>query len=210
MDTVDMLVSGEFLLTSLVVVLIPGTGVIYTVSVGLLAGWRPSLFAALGSTLGIVPHLLAGALGLLTVLHLSALAFTVMKYLGAAYLCYLAWSMWRDQGMLQMNDTGVSGNFSAIVWRGLLINILNPKLSMFFLAFLPQFITAGSSSPMLQMLVLSAIFMAMTFVVFVIYGYFANSVRGWIVNSPRLIRRVQQGCAGLFVALATRLALADR
>ena len=160
------MISMEFLIASLVVVVIPGTGVIYTVSTGLFVGGRESIAAAFGCTLGIIPHLLAAALGLSAILHMSALAFQVLKYVGAAYLLYLAWAMWRETGVLRFDGSKSRKSMMRIIVRGILINILNPKLSIFFLAFLPLFVSPEAGSPLLQLLTLSSVFMAMTLVVF--------------------------------------------
>lgn len=200
----------EFFVTSLIVVLIPGTGVIYTISTGLMQGWRASTAAAFGCTLGIIPHLLASILGLAALLHVSAVAFQTLKFAGVLYLLYLAWSMWRETGVLSFESApGVKG-LRQIIVRGLLINILNPKLSIFFLAFLPQFVPSVSSAPVAQMLALSAIFVAMTLVIFVLYGLGAYVVRSRVASSPKLMRRIQRSFALLFAALGTRLALAEQ
>lgn len=204
------MLSPDFLLTSLVVVLIPGTGVIYTVTNGLFNGWRASIAAALGCTAGIIPHLLASILGLATILHMSALAFQLVKFAGAGYLIYLAWLMWRETGALSFDKPQERSGWVRIAVRGLLINILNPKLSIFFLAFLPQFIPATSSAPLTHMFLLSAIFMAMTFVVFVAYGVSAHGVRSYVANSPRLILRMQRMFALIFAGLGAKLALAEQ
>lgn len=202
--------SLEFLITSLIIVLIPGTGVIYTVSTGLFLGWRASVAAAVGCTLGIVPHLIASILGLTAILHMSALAFQTMKYAGVLFLLYLAWSLWRDADALQMDSTVGRRNHRQIVVRGILINILNPKLSLFFLAFLPQFISHQSSEPLPELLLLSAVFMAMTLVVFVAYGAMAHAVRRYATRSPRAVRWLQRGFAGIFALLGARLAMTER
>lgn len=204
------MLSAEFLLTSLIVVLIPGTGVIYTVSTGLFLGARASVAAAFGCTLGIVPHLLASVCGLSMLLHMSALAFQLVKYAGACYLLYLAWGMWRDKGSLSFSGTDATGSAFTIARRGFLINILNPKLSIFFLAFLPLFVSDGGSSPMLQMVMLSAVFMAMTFVVFILYGFTATGVRTWFLGSPRGVHFVRRSFAIIFAALGLRLAAAEQ
>lgn len=201
--------SPEFLLTSLVVVLIPGTGVIYTVSTGLFRGGRASLAAALGCTAGIIPHLLASILGLAAVLHASAMAFQLLKCVGAAYLFYLAWGMWRETGSLSFSAGGASGGNGQIALRAVLINILNPKLSLFFLAFLPQFISPEAGNPLPQMLVLSGLFMLMTLVIFSLYGLCAHRVRGSLLSSLDLQRRLRRSCAALFALLGLRLALAE-
>ena len=202
--------SAEFLITSLVVVLIPGTGVIYTVSTGLFLGWRASIAAAIGCTTGIIPHLTASILGLSAILHTSALAFQVVKYAGAVYLLYLAWSMWRETGALKFDSPATQKGLWTIAKRGFLINILNPKLSIFFLAFLPLFVSPNASSPLFEMFVLSVVFMGMTFVIFILYGVSANGVRRYVVNSPRLIVWLQRSFAAIFAALGAKLALTDQ
>lgn len=203
------MLTTEFFLTSLVVVLIPGTGVIYTVSNGLFLGWRASIAAAFGCTAGIIPHLLASILGLSAILHMSALAFQTMKFAGAAYLLYLAWGMWRDKGVLQFDSSCANKRYWQIISKGFLINILNPKLSIFFLAFLPLFVSPTATSPTLQMAVLSLIFMAMTLGVFIIYGISANAVRHYVVNSPKIINRLQRTFAFIFAGLGAKLALTN-
>lgn len=202
--------SAEFLLTSLVVILIPGTGVIYTISNGLFLGWRAGIAAAFGCTLGITPHLTASILGLSAILHMSAVAFQVVKYTGAAYLLYLAWAMWRETGPLTFDSATENNGAGKIITRGFLINILNPKLSLFFLAFLPLFVPADSSSPTVQMAILGFMFMAMTFIVFILYGLFANGVRRYVLNSPELLAWLQRSFAAAFAALGVKLALTDQ
>jgi threonine/homoserine/homoserine lactone efflux protein len=202
--------STEFLLTSLVVVLVPGTGVIYTVSTGLFLGWRASIAAAVGCTAGIIPHLTASILGLAAILHMSALAFQAVKYAGVIYLLYLAWSMWRETGALQFDAPASKKTLRQIITRGFLINILNPKLSIFFLAFLPLFVSPQAASPTGQMLLLSAVFMAMTLVIFILYGLLADAVRRYVVDSPRVVVRMQRSFAIVFAALGVKLALTEQ
>lgn len=204
------MLSLNFLITCLIVVLIPGTGVIFTVSTGLTAGKRASVFAALGCTAGIVPHLLASVLGLSALLHTSALAFEALKYAGAAYLLYLAYATWRDRTAFAVNDTPTLSSARSLMVRGLLLNILNPKLTIFFLAFLPQFVTPGAGAPALQMLLLSSVFMAMTFAVFVIYGLLANVFRRAVIESPRVQNWLRRSFAAAFAGLGLNLAFAQR
>ena len=204
------MLSLNFLITCLIVVLIPGTGVIFTVSTGLAAGKRASVFASLGCTAGIIPHLLASVLGLSALLHTSALAFEMLKYAGAAYLLYVAYATWRDRSAFAVSDTPTHTRARTLMLRGLLMNILNPKLTIFFLAFLPQFITPGNTAPALQMLVLSAVFMAMTFVVFVAYGLLANVFRRAVIESPRVQNWLRRSFAAAFAGLGLNLAFAQR
>jgi threonine/homoserine/homoserine lactone efflux protein len=202
--------SFEFLITSLIVVVAPGTGVLYTLATGLSRGSRASLFAAFGCTLGIVPHMAAAILGLAALLHASAVAFHTFKYIGVAYLLYMAWNTLRERGALKVEDELGARSAAQVAVTGVLINILNPKLSIFFLAFLPQFIGAGEPHPLALMLEMSAVFMLMTFVVFVGYGLFAASLRDRVISRPRVMTWMRRTFAGAFVVLGLRLALADR
>jgi threonine/homoserine/homoserine lactone efflux protein len=202
--------SIEFLITSLIVVVTPGTGVLYTLAAGLSRGSRASVVAAFGCTLGIVPHIAAAILGLAALLHTSALAFQTVKYLGVAYLLYLAWSALKGQGTLAVEGEVSAKSARQVVRTAVLINILNPKLSIFFLAFLPQFVDSGAAGAPLRMLGLSAVFMLLTFVIFVGYGLFAASVRKHVIVRPRVMTWMSRTFAASFVALSARLALAER
>lgn len=202
--------SLEFLITSLIIVASPGTGVLYTLAAGLARGRRASLVAAFGCTIGIVPHLAAAIMGLAALLHTSALAFQIFKYVGVAYLLYMAWMTWRARGTLKV-ETEISPRSAAqVTVTAILINILNPKLSIFFFAFLPQFVSAGETQPLTRMLELSAVFMAMTFVVFALYGLFAAALRDHVISRPRILTWMRRTFAAAFVALGAKLALAER
>ena len=204
------MISTEFLITSLIVVLLPGSGVIYTISIGLMQGARASLFAALGCTAGIIPSLLACILGLAAVIHTSALLFQTVKFAGVAYLLYLAWGMWKDTGRLVLDDSSERVNKLAVSTKGFLINILNPKLSIFFLAFIPQFVPEQAETPLINMFVLGVVFMVMTLLVFILYGLLANSVSTYIVNSPKMMKYVQRTFSATFAMLGAKLAFAER
>jgi threonine/homoserine/homoserine lactone efflux protein len=203
-------ITVEFLVTAFVVVLIPGTGVVFTVSTGLAQGRVASVFAAFGCTLGILPHLAATALGLAAVMHTSALAFQLLKYAGVAYLLYLAVATWRDRSAFAVQDVPSRTAALALVVKALLLNILNPKLTIFFLAFLPQFVEPGAASPLGQLLTLSAVFMLMTFAVFVGYGFLAHAFRKAVIESPRVQAWLRRGFAGAFAGLGAQLALSER
>ncbi|MFQ5624717.1 MAG: LysE family translocator [Paracoccaceae bacterium] len=202
--------SLDFLITSMVVILIPGTGVICTLATGLGAGRGASVAAAFGWTLGILPHIAAAMFGLAAVLHASAVLFTTVKYLGTAYLLYLAWLTLREAGPVTIERRGRPGaGKSRIVSTGFLINILNPKLSVFFLAFLPQFVDAGSPSWIADMLTLAAAFMALTFAVFVVYGFFAALIGEVAMQSEVFMRWFRRVAATAFASFGVRLALSD-
>ncbi|WP_298325606.1 LysE family translocator [Haloactinopolyspora sp.] len=202
--------SIEFLVTSLIVVAIPGTGVLYTMAAGLSRGARASVVAAVGCTLGIVPHMVAAITGLAALLHTSATAFQVLKYLGVAYLLFMAWSTLRDTGAFTAEAEAAPRSIAKVIGSGILINILNPKLTIFFFAFLPQFVSIGAPGALPRMVELSAVFMALTFVVFVGYGKLAAVVRSHVLSRPRVMAWMRRTFAGAFVALSARLAIAQQ
>lgn len=202
--------SLEYLVTCLVVVLIPGAGVIYTVSTALVHGRRAGILAALACTLGILPHLLATILGVAAILHSSALVFETLRYAGAAYLLYLAYATWRDRSALAVGGDGATLDIRSLVAKALLVNLLNPKLTIFFLAFLPQFVRPGAGDELAQLLGLSATFMLMTFVIFAIYGLLAHAFRKAVVESQQVQAWLRRGFAASFAGLGANLALADR
>lgn len=199
-----------FLLTSLLVVASPGTGVLYTVSAGLSRGTRASLLAALGCTLGIVPHMAAAVFGLAAVFHASTLAFQLLKYTGAAYLLYMAWRTWRDRSALDPSNEASTTSPLRIVVSAILLNLLNPKLPIFFLAFLPQFIARNDPSPIAGLLQLGAVFMLMTLVVFAIYGVFASFMRSRVLARPQVTAWLRRVFALGFAGLGLKLVLSAR
>lgn len=203
------MISLEFLLTSLVVVVTPGTGVLFTVSTGLSQGRLASVVAAWVCTLGILPHMLATALGLAAVMHAGALAFQVLKLAGVLYLLYLAVATWRDRAAFAMTAQAQPLNPLKLVGKAVLLNTLNPKLTLFFLAFLLQFMDATSRQPMLEFGVLSGVFMAMTFGVFVAYGLLAHTFRREVVKSLAIQAGLRRGFAAAFAVMAGKLAWSE-
>ncbi|GAB5449292.1 LysE family translocator [Gymnodinialimonas sp.] len=201
------MITPQFLLTAFVVVIAPGTGVLYTLALGLGRGRKAALWAALGCTFGIVPHLLAATLGLAAVLHTSALLFNIVKFLGVAYLLYLAYSALRSGGALSVEPTVTRESGFTIAKRGALINILNPKLSIFFLSLLTPFLSGNPATVTQEILILGSIFMAMTFAIFVLYGLFAATARTYILGSTRIMAWMNRSFAAIFALLAGRLAL---
>ncbi|MGW3730513.1 LysE family translocator [Streptomyces sp. F001] len=197
-----------FLLTTLVVVVTPGTGVVYTLAAGLSHGRRASVVAALGCTLGVVPHLVATITGLAALLHASAVAFEVVKYLGVGYLLYMAWATLRDDDALVVEAGAEPRPANRVIASAVLVNLLNPKLTMFFVAFLPQFVPAGEPGSLGVMLRLSTVFMLVTFVVFAAYGMCAAAVRRQVLARPKLRRGIRGVFAACFVGLSARLAVA--
>ena len=204
------MMSIDFLVTTLIIVVSPGTGVLFTMATGLSRGSRASIVAAFGCTLGIVPHMAAAIMGLAALLHTSAIAFQTFKYLGVAYLLYMAWMTLKEHGALKVEKEVGARSATQVIVSAILINILNPKLSIFFFAFLPQFVAAAEPDPLLRMSELSGVFMALTFVVFVGYGLFAASIRNHVISRPRVLTWMRRTFAGTFAALGAKLAFAER
>jgi threonine/homoserine/homoserine lactone efflux protein len=203
-------VSLAFLLTTLVVVVTPGTGALFTIAAGLGRGRRASLVAAIGCTLGIVPHMVAAIAGLAAVLYAGSVAFATLKYLGVAYLLFLAWRTLRDRTPLTVDEEVAPRSDLRVIGDAVLINLLNPKLTIFFFAFLPQFVDPGQPSTTAAMAALSGVFMGVTLVVFAAYGLFAAAVRTHVISRPRVVTWMRRTFAASYAVLAGRLALADR
>ena len=202
--------SVAFLMTCLVVVATPGTGALYTIGTGLTRGWRTSTLAAFACTLGTVPHLLAAITGLAALLQASGVAFTILKYAGVAYLLYLAWTTWRDTGTLTVQTGDPPASTWRVIGSGITLNLLNPKLTLFFFAFLPQFVATQGPGAVVEMLWLSSVVMAMTFVIFGSYGIAAAAIRDRVLTRPSVLRVLRNLFAATFAALAARLAVQTR
>ena len=200
----------EYLLTSRVVILLPGTGVLYTLAYGLGLGWRASVLAAFGCTLGIIPHMAAAITGLAALLHTSALAFQTLKYVGVAYLIWMAWQTLKETGALRVETEVAPRSARRTIVQAVLINVLNPKLSIFFFAFLPQFVAPGEPQALARMLEMSGVFMGLTFAVFAFYGIFAAALRAHVISRPRVMAWMRRTFAAAFVGLGAKLALAER
>jgi threonine/homoserine/homoserine lactone efflux protein len=202
--------SIEYILTSLVVILLPGTGVLYTLAIGMGKGFKPSILAALGCTLGIVPAALASVAGLAAVLHASALAFEGLKYLGVAYLLYMAWNILREDGALNVSADATETASRDIVLNGTLLNILNPKLSLFFMAFFPQFAPVDAANTTMALVLLALTFMLLTFVVFIGYGACASVARDYVMSRPTVLLWLRRSFACTFGFLGLRLFFSER
>lgn len=200
----------EFMLTTLIVVASPGAGALFTIAAGIARGWRASLVAAFACTLGIVPHVIAAVTGLAAIMHASALAFSIVKWFGVVYLLYLAWKTFRDQSMFDVETGTAQTSTLRVIGSGVLVNTLNPKLTIFFFAFLPQFVAPGSADAVASMIWLSAIFMAVTLVVFSAYGVFAAALRRQVISRPRVVSWIRRSFGATYLVLAGRLAVQSR
>ncbi|MCA3599241.1 MAG: LysE family translocator [Methylobacterium sp.] len=200
----------EFWITTFIVVASPGTGALYTIATGLGRGGQASVLAAFACTLGILPHLAAAMMGLAALLHASALLFDLVKYAGVAYLLWMAWQILREKGAMRISGEDTERSARRVIIDGIALNLLNPKLSIFFVAFLPQFMSKDAMHPIMEMLALSGVFMGMTFIIFALYGLFAAAMRDHVITRPAVMAWLRRGFAAAFVALGARLAVQER
>jgi len=199
----------DFLLTALIVAAIPGTGVIYTLACGLSRGPMAAMAAVLGCSAAVLVHMTAALAGLAAILHASAALFQAVKFAGVAFLLWMAWRTLRETGARAGPGAVEERSLARIAWRGVALNLLNPKLAIFFAAFLPQFVQPGAGATA-QMAVLGLVFTGLTAAVFAVYGLFAASARDWILASETALRWMRRAFAACFAGLGLRLALAER
>ena len=202
--------SLQFFITSFVVVLLPGTGVIYTISTGIIHKTKYGIYAAIGCTLGIIPHLLACILGLSAIMNMSARIYSLLKILGVLYLLYLAIKTWKYAGCSDFSTSNVRKDKLEIIRKGIIINLLNPKLTLFFLSFLPQFIPSTSNNIAIPMIHLSIVFMVMTLLVFILYGVLAGSISAVVRKRKRIMRNIERCFSIIFASLAIKLAFSEK
>ena len=196
----------DYILTAFIVCLAPGLGVVYTLSATLGGGMRAGLWASVGCTIATVLHMVVAMAGLAAVLHASALAFQMVKYTGVAYLLWMAWAVLRDHGGLSVRPARPE-TAGRLVWRGVLLNILNPKLPLFFVAFLPQFLPTGAG--LADLALLGAGFSVVTFVTFVLYAALAAAGRQRLLESARAMDWLRRAFAAAFAGLGLKLATAN-
>lgn len=198
--------SPEFLLTALIVCIVPGIGVVYTLSATLGAGFRAGIMASVGCTIATVLHLVVALSGLAAVLYTSAILFQAIKYAGVAYLIWMAWAILGDRGSLSVKAAEPQPAW-VVVRRGIALNILNPKLPLFFIAFLPQFLPDEKAGALPAMIELGLAFSALTFLTFAGYAALAALGRNAVLGRPAVLLWLKRAFAASFAALGLRLAL---
>lgn len=198
-----------FLGASVALTIAPGPDNIFVITQGIARGRKPAIVTALGMCSGISVHTTAAAFGISAVFYSSVVAFNIVKYAGAAYLLYLAYKTLRERSAIKLSIADDRAA-PALFKRGFIMNVLNPKVAMFFLAFLPQFVTPNTGSVPLQMLLLGLIFMVQAVVIFSLIGYFSGSIGSFILARPRIAKYFDRLTAGVFASLGIRLALAER
>ena len=199
-----------FIGASVILTLMPGPDIIFVITLSITQGKKSGILTALGLVTGLIVHTTAAALGLSIILYESALAFQIVKYLGAAYLIYLGIIAIRERNKnaLQINRNAKYEN-KKLYRRGILMNILNPKVSLFFLAFLPQFVSADSSNVSLEMMFLGIIFMVQAIIVFTIVSILAHKLSEKIVKNPKVVKVINWVKASVFLIIGIQIAISD-
>lgn len=201
--------SVEFFLVSLILAIVPGTGVVFTLACAMSQGLRGAIWGAVAGAVGVIPHLVAAGLGLSALLLAYPAIYDGLRILGGAYLLWLALQAWRQRhSALEAGSVSASG--ARIVAQGALINLLNPKLTLFFVSFLPQFVPATDPAPMLTMGLMGLVLVAQTFVVFLVYGAVAARAGDLLRRRPRIMTLFHTAIATLFAGLGLRVILAGR
>lgn len=198
-----------FLGASIALTIAPGPDNIFVMTQGMARGRKPAIITALGMCSGISIHTIAAAFGISAVFYSSVIAFNVLKYAGAAYLLYLACRTLKERSAVSLSPPD-DKPVMALFKRGFIMNVLNPKVAMFFLAFLPQFVTPNTGYFPLQMLLLGAVFMVQAAIIFCLIGYFSGNIGSYILARPKIAKRFDWITAGVFTSLGVRLALAER
>lgn len=199
-----------FVGVSWALIIAPGPDLLYVLTRGMAHGRRAGILSALGVIGGILVHTTAAALGLTLILQTSAFAFLLVKYVGAIYLIYLGVMAWRDNSRFSLQPLTSTVNSQQLFWQGVLSNVFNPKIAIFFLAFLPQFVDKGSSQVTLQMVTLGLTFAGMGLCFLLVVGYSAGVIGGWLTRRPRYTQFLQRLAGGILIGLGIRLALTER
>lgn len=208
-----MIEPTEFILfvgVSWALIIAPGPDMLYVITRGVTQGRRAGMLSALGVICGILVHTTAAAFGLTLILQTSAFAFLIVKYLGAIYLVYLGIKAWRDKSSFNLQSSAASTSFSKVFWQGVLSNVLNPKIAIFFLAFLPQFVDKGGPDVTSQMVILGLTFAGFGLCFLLAVGYSSGTIGGWLTRRPHFGQFLQRFAAGILIALGIRLALTER
>jgi threonine/homoserine/homoserine lactone efflux protein len=195
-----------FIVSSLALLVVPGPAVLYIVTRSLSQGRMAGLASMAGVNAGALTHTVAAALGLSAILVSSALAFNVIKFVGAAYLIYLGVRQFFAKGgfeTLELKQESLGRIFS----QGYLVSIFNPKLALFFFAFLPQFVDPSHGSAALQMLVLGLLFVALAAVSDGMYALLSSQLGRWLKRNPRFAKRQKYVTGSIYMGLGVTAAL---
>ncbi|MEM7561915.1 MAG: LysE family translocator [Pseudomonadota bacterium] len=199
-----------FFAASVALAFAPGPDNIFVLTQSALHGRKAGVLVTLGLCSGLIVHTSAVALGVAAVFQTSALAFNILKIVGALYLLYLAWQAFRA-GAESIDHKGESGlSMRKLYLRGVIMNITNPKVAIFFLAFLPQFADPALGSITIQMLMFGGLFIIATFMIFGAIAWFAGFLGEWLKGSNKAQVIMNRIAGTVFTALALRLAITER
>ena len=195
-----------FIGVSWALIIAPGPDMLYVITRGVTQGRQAGMLSALGVICGILVHTLAAAFGLTLIIQTSAFAFLLVKYLGAIYLITLGVKAWRDTSTFSLQHSTSSMSFRRVFWQGILSNVLNPKIAIFFLAFLPQFVDKANSDITLQMITLGVTFAFFGLCFLLVIGYSSGTIGSWLTGRPRYTQLLQRFAGGMLIGLGVRLA----
>lgn len=199
-----------FVFAAMLLTLMPGPDILFVLAQSMTQGKKAGVMTALGLCTGITVHTLAAALGISAIFYHSTTAFQIVKYAGAIYLLYLAWQAFKERKEGIGEQASVTLNYSALYKKGILMNILNPKVSLFFLAFLPQFVTPSAGQVPLQMIILGILFMLQAIVVFTVISFLAGMIANKLLKNPKVATYINWSKIVLFTGLGLRLALTEK
>ena len=204
---IDISMLTLYIPASLLLIIAPGPDILFVVAQGVSSGKRAGFFTALGLAFGNSVHTLAAALGVSLIFKTSVIAFTVFKFAGALYLFYLAYKAIKHRKELIKMSEQDSRPAHHLIARGFLMNILNPKVALFFLAFLPQFVAKDAGSPFAQIIILGSIFIILVIIVFGAIGLTAGTFGQFLTRSRKANEALNWLCAAVFIGLGIKLVL---
>ena len=199
-----------FITASVALTILPGPDILFVLTQSISGGKMAGIATASGLCTGVLFHTTAAALGVSAILYKSALAFTILKYAGAVYLLYLAFKTLKEGDRLLFSGDAGESDFSLLYRRGIFMNLLNPKVSLFFLAFLPQFVNTNVGNVSFQMVFLGVVFLIQALVVFFLVSVFSGYIGVRIMDRPGVGRYVNRAKAGIFSVIGLELAFSSR
>lgn len=199
-----------FIAVSMLLTIAPGPDILYVITQSISQGKRAGIATALGLCTGLMVHTTAAAFGVSAILQQSAIAFKILKYLGAIYLFFLAWKAFREKEHSLSEMTTKNKDAASLYRQGIYMNILNPKVGLFFLAFLPQFVNSKAGNIPGQMILLGALFMLQSILIFSIVAIVSEILSKKILSKPNIAKYINHAKAIIFTLIGVKLALSDR
>ena len=199
-----------FVGVSWALIIAPGPDMLYVITRGMAHGRRAGMLSAIGVVCGILIHTTAAAFGLTLIIQTSAFTFLLIKFFGAIYLLYLGIKAWRDKSTFSLQTSAPIAKSRALFWQGVLSNVLNPKIAIFFLAFLPQFVDKGSSHVTVQMVILGITFACFGLCFLLVVGYSSGTIGRWLTYRPQYAQFFQRLAGSILIGLGIRRAFTEQ